>query len=322
MPQPLRIGLVVNPAARAGRDQRSRWAELERRLTDAGHALDVRVTRGPRDGFRLAAELASGSDVLLAVGGDGTLCEVVEALVKITNGPVPLVAPVAFGTGNDVARVFGLMEDAALVRALHGVARRDPAWMGMDVLEVRCQVGGREVVRHGLLFAAVGFASDVLRLTTPRLKRWLGPQWSYYAGFFRALAGWNPVDLRVRTSRGELAEPLVVALAANAPHAGGGGMRIGPGAHMDDGQGDVSLIRGLGRWTIARQFLRLVQGTHVRHPGVDYFRDSWMEVESSPPRPVVLDGDVIGETPMRMRVLPCAIRVLTGSPQRDQNPSR
>lgn len=312
MTKALRIGLVVNPAARAGRDQQVRLAELLRRLRESGHALEVRETRAPRDGFRLATEIGLRSDVLLAVGGDGTLCEVVDALMNRVDSPAPMVAPVAFGTGNDVARFTRLLDDRDIVRALEPEQAQGPNCMELDVLEVRCVVDGREVVRHGLLFAAVGFASDVLRLTTPGLKRWLGPQWSYYAGFFRALAGWHPVDLKVRTARGALCEPLVVALAANAPHAGGGGMRIGPDAHMDDGQCDISLIRGLGRWTIARQFLRLVRGTHVQHPGVDYFRDSWMEVDAVPARPVVLDGDVIGETPLRVRVLPRAIRMLVG----------
>lgn len=315
----LRIGLVVNPAAGAGRNQQARLTPLLRRLRESGHILEVCETRGPRDGFRLATQLAPVSDVLLAVGGDGTLCEVVDALMVRGVSPAPIVAPVALGTGNDLARIAGLLDETLVVRALEPRVAPWPACASMDVLEVRCRVDGLEVIRHGLLFAAVGFASEVLRLTTPRLKRWLGPQWSYYAGFFRALARWHPMPLQVRTGRGALSEPLVVALAANAPHAGGGGMRIGPGACMHDGQCDISLIRGLGRATIARQFLRLVQGTHVQHPGVDYFRESWMEVDANPARPVVLDGDVIGETPVRVRVLPRAIRMLVSDVQK---PSR
>jgi diacylglycerol kinase (ATP) len=87
-------------------------------------------------------------------------------------------------------------------------------------------------------------------------------------------------------------------------------MRIAPGADLADGLSDVSLIRALGRGAIARQFFRLTQGTHIQHPRVDFFRSSWMEVEAATPQPVALDGDVVGETPMRVRVLRQAVPVV------------
>ena len=114
----------------------------------------------------------------------------------------------------------------------------------------------------------------------------------------------------MRTERGAVTEPLVVALVANAPHAGGGVMRIAPGASLTDGLAEVSLVRALGRWAIAGQFFRLVRGTHVRHPRVDHFQSTWMEVEAEQAQLVALDGDVVGETPMRVRILPSAVRVL------------
>lgn len=314
--RPLRIGLVVNPKAAAGRDQSERLERLRRALAEAGHGLVVKETQGPGGGVAAGAGLAGECDVLLAVGGDGTFCEMVGGVLGDVGARVRAVAPVSFGTGNDVARHVGLRTQADVVAAIARFgAGEGNVVRCLDVLEVRCRVGGREVVRHGFLFAAVGFASDILRYTTPGVKRWFGPQLSYAVGFFRALVGWEPVLLRVRTDRGLVEEPLVVAMAANAPHAGGGGMRIAPDADLTDGQSEISLIRALGRGAIARQFIRLTRGTHLRHPNVEYFRSGWMEVEAATGQPVALDGDVIGETPMRVRVLREAVPVLTGAGQ-------
>ena len=315
MSKSLSLGVVVNPKAKAGRDQSARLSQFTERLVAAGHRLRVEPTAGPGGGIELGRELAAESDVLLAVGGDGTFCEVVGGFLTAGGGRVRGVAPVSFGTGNDVARHVGLFREEDLFRALEGLGRTGEAEgtgsRRMDVLEVRCWKDGREIVRHGFLFAAVGFASDILRYTTPTVKRWFGPQLSYSVGFFRALANWQPVGLRVRTEKGLCEESLVVALAANAPHAGGGGMRIAPDADLTDGLLEVSLIRALGKAAIARQFIRLTQGTHIRHPRVDYFRSAWMEVESDVPQLVALDGDVVGETPMQVRVLHRAVPVLT-----------
>jgi len=309
----LTIGMVVNPKANAGRDQGVRLREFREALARDGHGVRMVETAGPGGGVACAQALAGEVDVLLAVGGDGTFCEVVGGMLTADKQGVGAVAPVSFGTGNDVARHLGLRREAEVLTALRGYQAGGPDRVRrMDVLEVRCHVGGREVVRHGFLFAAVGFASDILRYTTPRVKRWFGPQLSYSVGFFRALARWQPVPLRVSTERGRIEEPLVVAMAANAPHAGGGGMRIAPGADLADGLSDVSLIRALGRAAIARQFIRLTQGTHIRHPRVDFFRSGWMEVDAATPQPVALDGDVVGETPMRVRVLRQAVPVVGG----------
>jgi diacylglycerol kinase (ATP) len=309
----LTIGMVVNPKANAGRDQGVRLRQFREALARDGHGVRMVETTGPGGGVACAQSLAGEVDVLLAVGGDGTFCEVVGGMLTADRGSVGAVAPVSFGTGNDVARHLGLRREAEVLTALRAYQAGGPDRVRrMDVLEVRCRAGGREVVRHGFLFAAVGFASDILRYTTPRVKRWFGPQLSYSVGFFRALAKWQPVPLRVSTERGQIEEPLVVALAANAPHAGGGGMRIAPGADLADGLSDVSLIRALGRGAIARQFFRLTQGTHIRHPRVDFFRSGWMEVDAATPQPVALDGDVVGETPLRVRVLRQAVPVVGG----------
>jgi len=87
-------------------------------------------------------------------------------------------------------------------------------------------------------------------------------------------------------------------------------MRLGPGARLDDGYFDVSLIRSLSRWQVAGQFLRLTRGTHVRHPAVKYFPATWLEIDAVPAQVVVADGEIVGQTPVRLVLHPKALSLL------------
>ncbi len=304
MSAPRVVAIVTNPAARGGAGHEARLSAFEARLRAGGCVVRRVATRGPGDAGARAAQNPD-AETIVAAGGDGTFREVVEGVMSIP-GARPRVGILAVGTGNDAASLLGLKEDGAVVAAILGGGARP-----LDLIEVALRENGAERVRHAVLFAAVGFSGELLRATTPRVKRWFGARLSYPVGFFRALARYHSVRLRVRTARGEIDEPLVVALIANAPYAGGGMMRIAPGADMCDGRAEVSLIRGLGRLQIAGQFLRLVRGTHVDHPRVEHFADVSMDVDAEPPQAVALDGDLVGETPMRARLVKGAVRVVS-----------
>ena len=119
-------------------------------------------------------------------------------------------------------------------------------------------------------------------------------------GFFRALAKFKGPRLRVQVNDKIWDEPLVVALAADTPKAGGGIMHLAPGANMTDGQMDISLIHAIGRFNVARHFIRLVRGTYLHHPQVQYFPATALEIEAGPAQTVIADGDLIGRTPVRI----------------------
>lgn len=303
--------LVINPAAAASRDQSTRLERLVARLQSAGIEVVRRPTQGPLDAIRLARE-AVGFDVVVAVGGDGTVSEVASGLMQrraAAAAPEPALGIAPFGTGNDVAQLAGTAGDEAFLGAVAaGLERR------YDVISVRCRGNDGEVWRAALLFAAVGFASELLRLTTPRVKRVFGAKLCYSVGFFRALFSYRAPMIHAKTSDVEVRERMLVAVAANSPHAGGGMMQVGPGARMDDGVMNLSLIRQATRFEAAVQFPRLLRGTHVGHPKVRYFTDRRIEIGAEPEVEVAIDGDLIGRTPATFEVLPGALRILGSAP--------
>lgn len=300
---PRRVTLLVNPAAASGRA----LATVERALTALrSHGDNCRTAQSSQGGHltELAQELAPTCDVLVAAGGDGTVREVASGLLRSSAHDTILgVLPV--GTGNDFATQIGIPDADAALAALTGQHLRQA-----DVIEVRHASNTTEAADHALLFAATGFAVDVLRHTSPRVKRVFGRRLSYSIGFFRALIALRNIRMTVRADGRETAGRLFHVCAGNADWAGGGAMRLSPGAHLDDGRLELCLIQALGRFEALRCFPMLVRGTFPKHPKVRYFGGQELSVSTEVPMPLALDGDVLGRTPTTFRVLPGAVRLL------------
>ncbi len=305
MPAPNAL-IIVNPAARAGRRPPGWMEDAVRLLQARGFTTTIQLTQQAGHARQLAETHPAA--VVVAVGGDGTVHEIACGLLQGSTPPPPL-AILPAGTGNDVAR---LLQISNLDRAL--AALREPRVTTWDAIEIHCQRadGTGETRHHALLFAGAGFVGEVIRRSTARVKATFGPTLSYAVGFFAALAHHRAVNIRVRSAGFHYDGPLLTALAANASHAGGGGMHLGPGARMNDGFFDVSVIRSVRRVDVALQFLRLVRGTHVQHPAVSYFPSTWLEIDADRPLEIVADGEIIGVTPARLTLRPAALSLWAG----------
>lgn len=300
-----RVLLIANPRAAAGRAP-GRWQALLEGLRARGMEAEPRFTEYPRHAEALAREAAGDFDMVIAAGGDGTVNEVAGGLHA--SGAPAALAIVPLGTGNDVARLLGVPTPAAALAALaEGVTRR------IDLIEVRCApatVGGEEQQRCAVLYAAAGFAGELLRLTTPRVKRLFGARYCYSVGFLRALWSYRAPIMAVAGAGETFHGRFFHVSAGNAEAVGGGTMRLSPGARMDDGRLECCLVDALGRLATLRRFPRLLAGTHVGLPEVRYFPGAALEIAADRPVPVAADGEVIGFTPATFRLLPAALTVV------------
>jgi YegS/Rv2252/BmrU family lipid kinase len=299
------ILLIFNPTAAASRDQSARLDRVVHRLVGLGHRVEKRPSQASGQAVQIARD-ATGFDVVVAVGGDGTVNEVASGLM-LQGSELPLLAIAPFGTGNDIAKLVGTPDDDAFIGSIE-------RWKEHRLDRLQVEFQGSHGVEHraAILFAAVGFASELLRKTTPRVKRWFGPKMCYSVGFFRALMTYRTPMVRARSGVLDVREPMLVAYAANAPHAGGGMMQLAPKASMEDGLMNVSLVRQTSRWEATSQFPRLLKGTHIGHPKVRYFTGTQLELEADVPLDVSIDGDIVGKTPMNVRMQPRSFRVLMG----------
>lgn len=301
-----RILLIRNPASRAGLNQEFLFQEVASFLTELGHCVAGEVTSGRGAAIDLVRRIAGDFDCVIAAGGDGTVREVVTGLVR--GGHQTTLGIMPMGTGNDVARLMGLNS----IEAFREAFRRGQTRV-VDAIQVESVVpGSSDEVEAGLLFAAVGFSGELLRQTTPKVIRWFGPKFCYSVGFLRALPVYRPAQVTVTCGNRRESGRLLLACAANSPHAGGGVMQLAPGASMCDGLLNMSIIQQVSPLSALRHFPKLVRGTHVRHPRVSYFEGRTMTVESDCPVPVAIDGDLVASTSARFSILPGRIRIVAG----------
>ncbi|HLV81020.1 MAG TPA: diacylglycerol kinase family protein, partial [Chthonomonadaceae bacterium] len=211
-------------------------------------------------------------------------------------GTPALLGVLPLGTGNDLARALGLY--GSLERAVETLFTGRPRR-----LDLGCALGRPFLVAAGCGFDAV-VAARVNR-GGPLLRGTA----AYIAAVLECLQTFRPAALRLTLDGQPLEARAMLCTVANAPTYGGG-MRIAPDARLDDGWLDVCLVGDVGRVEFLRAFPRVFRGTHVTHPKVTMLRARHICVESDPPLPVNVDGDVLGATPATFTLAPHAISVL------------
>lgn len=303
----MRMLFVVNPAAGAGRTAR-RWAGLAQLLAHHGLAGDAVMTRHPGEATEITKQAAGNCDAVVAVGGDGTIREVASGLLAVNSTAALGVIPL--GTGNDTPHALGLRSEAEAVAALKAGTTRP-----VDAIRIRCQQAGTPCERHALSFAAVGIVGELLKQTTPLVKQLFGRRLAYPVGLLRALWSYRPPRMRVRWDGGAREDRFLFVSASNA-EAAGGGMKIAPGARIDDGAMNLNLIEAVPRLEALRQLRRLCQGRHLPHPKIHYTPAQNLSVECDPPIEVLADGDHLGTTPVTFQLVPQALRIFGNAPIR------
>jgi diacylglycerol kinase (ATP) len=296
-----RILFIINPAAGAGRGL-ERWRRLEAQAQKLGIQPDHRLTAKPEEARQWAAQAAQDYDLIAAVGGDGTAMDVANGILSCPE-PRAALAVLPVGTGNDLAANLGFNGQLKILLPGQGRTR------AVDVLEVKCQATQEQVTHHALVLAGVGLLGECLRRTNPTLKRVFGSRLAYSAGVAWALCRWRPTRLRVAIEDQVFENRFLLASASNGERAGGG-MRLAPGALMDDGLLNVTLVEAVGRLEALRQLAAVRRGTHIHHPSVRCFMATSLRVESEPPCLVAADGEILGHTPVSIQLLPRKLSVL------------
>lgn len=306
----MRTLVIANPMARKGGCARA-WPEIEARLRRHVPEFDVRFTARPGHGIDLArVGVAEGYDVFVAVGGDGTVNEVVNGMVE--NGamarPGIALCPIPAGTANELCLALGLLsdDDAPYRNIVEGRPRQ------IDLIDVRCAgVGQGEAQRYGYAIACFGAAAEIsYRTSASRFLKKLGGRFSYYYQTLLVTLTYPYWQASLRID-GQPARTVTVytGLACNTPN-GGGGMRLAPGASFEDGMLDLVLFREITRRDIIFQKPSwLYEGRHVEHPQVEVVRGRTIEVDGPPMALVDLDGETIGRLPMTATVIPRALTV-------------
>ena len=292
---------VVNPAAGGGRCGKLAVAALER-LRRAGVPLEAHETRGPGDGIRLAREaFCTGFRRFLAVGGDGTSCEIVNGIFpQALGGELPQLAFLPLGTGNSFLRDFTTCGiEHATETLLAGRARP------CDVLLMT----HREGVLYYINLLSLGFAADVAFLRHRRFQRY--GELGYLLALLTCLARLERRSFPLRADGNpEYDRRPCLFLTFNNSKFTGGKMMIAPNADPCDGLIEYVRWGPISRLGLLANLHTLYTGTHVKHPLASRQAVRQVEFQLDAPVNVMVDGEVLKLQCQRLDVLPGVLEVM------------
>ncbi len=299
-----RVLYIVNPTSNGGTGIKV-WERYNQQLSEPLPAQDVHFTHHCNH----ARELASAAldyDLIVAVGGDGTVGEVISGIMSCdSEAGRPALAVLPAGTGNDIARHVGAFPLEKAITTLQG-----RQFKSFDLIRIACQGDDGPLVRHAFLYATAGFSA--LLKFKPWMKRYLGPAIGTYLSMILALLDFQAPKMTVSWDGGAYTGPLWMAIAANGESVAGASIRLAPGAKTDDGALDLLLIPAKSKPVMLATILpKIPTGRHIGVAGVEYFRSTIMEVDADRAVRVEIDGDVYGYTPALFKVCPMALRVLS-----------
>jgi diacylglycerol kinase (ATP) len=308
-----KVLVILNPVAGYGRSGKLRPL-VEERLK--AHGVDFEIVETDRRGHavELAAAAATGGfGMVVAMGGDGTLSEVLHGLITSQGSPgsphLPpglKVAVIPSGTGNDFLSGSNLLtnwEDAvgSLV---------DPVTRQVDVLQLTDASGFRRYVANSV---GIGYDAYVAKRVAELGTQKIGSL-SYMVEALRGLLYFNPAPARIASGDGpgKMYDGLWLFAVTNSEKFGGG-MRVSPGARIDDGVLNYAFLHGVPRRSLVSLIFLVRSGKHAGKPGVVMDTADCVTIDVPEGFPCHVDGDTVDvKYPVSIRVLPGILPFVVG----------
>ena len=262
-------------------------------LEARGVAFEIRETQYPGHATELSkAAVDEGFDVIVSVGGDGTLRETAMSVLHTDR----VLGLLPCGTGNDYARALGIPTDAesAVDILLNGENRVVDAGMAND--QVFFNIAG------------FGFDVDVLDYTEEFKPKCKKGETAYRLGVLKAVFGLKLRRTTLTFPDGTMEKNVLLAAAGVGTHFGGG-MNVLPESDMSDGLLDVCIAHDVNRLRLLRLFPKFIKGKHLGLPCITYRKATEVSVVCDPVSRIEVDGERMDGTPVTFRVLPGALTV-------------
>jgi diacylglycerol kinase (ATP) len=315
--------LIVNPVAANGKTA-ERWPQIQEVLRTQGLDFDHVFTECSGHATALARQaVAEGCQLIVSVGGEGTLNEVVNGLVG-PEGTVPpgvVLGIIPSGTGTDFVRTLGIPRN--YLEACPRLLTAETSVVDLGEVEYvplgpSAGSGQRLTSSHaadqtGLLHryfinvAGLGFDGEVAERVN-RSSKALGGTIPYLTSLFITLVSYQNKHVEL-TMDGQTARRRLNSVIVSNGRYFGGGMFIAPHADLRDGLFDVIILGDLNKLEFAQNVPKVYNGTHLTHPKVEEYRAREVRVVSQERMLIQADGELVGMAPATFRLLPQAIRV-------------
>jgi len=300
---PNRVHIVVNPYSSGGKTADRKAKIVDKIATRLGGAPSVHVTSRPLEATEITRSvIKGGAELVIVVGGDGTVHEVVNGFAE--NGSFInmscALGIVGSGTAQDAIRGFGLPNntDGQISVACHGANR------AVDLGKVSVEgPHGKSPDQFFLNECQQGIAGVVVQKFQTHHK-WLGGFLGFGITAVTTAARHREQVMTVEIDGKQVAnDPLLGVVVSNGGFAGGG-MNFAPKAVVDDGLFDVVLIHKQSVPSRLLNFPKIYFGTHINLSWISYYRGRSVSVTSSEQVPVESDGEFLGHLPCTMEIVP------------------
>jgi len=302
-----KVKIILNPMA----DMGSAWrvARDLRSITEEHGGVEWSGTVYPGHAITLAKQAGEqGYDMVIAMGGDGTVHEVVNGLMKLPPETRPILGVVPVGSGNDFGHVLNISQTPgdALLQALNG----EPSTV--DLCMMTDEHGRTEYFDNTL---GVGFGAMVT-IRSHRIPVLHGFLIYLFAVIQTIIVDHTPITMRIKADEQEWEQKVKYLVVCNGPREGGGFL-VAPDAKVDDGLISYVMITDVSRPMMFRIVPEVMKGTHVRFKQVRLGTCKTFSLTADRPLYIHADGEIFSGPGTNLRklsfeILPGALKVVRG----------
>ncbi len=300
------IHFIINPTSGGGSSGKT-WAQARAFIESSLGNFSFEFTGGKGHGIELARRASDKAKKIIAIGGDGTISEIVSGIIQSGNKNIEL-GVLNLGTGGDFCRTLQISSNInkGIERLKNGIATET------DIGSIT-YIGNNNKFeeRYFINIAGCGMAGEVVR-TINKSKKLFG-SFSYYLSSVQNLFSYKNKKLLISIDDGEPKEFVAVTVAVCNGKYFGGGMQISPNSEISDGLLNITII---GDWNIFEKILyssKLYGNKILKVPKVYSFLAKKIEIKNSDdesPAFIDSDGEDVGIIPMTVKIIPKAVKFI------------
>ena len=289
------------------------WPRISKMLNRAGVEYSERITDHAYHAIELASEaVKEGYRKILVLGGDGALHEVINGLFmqdEVSPSEITL-GLITVGSGNDWARMHNIPKNYKAAVSI--IAKADQYTRFQDVAKVDTLMDGRPYCRYMINIGGFGFDADVCRRFDLAKAHGHAGDRQYYKCLLSGFLLYRCLKFRVKVDGNLFFEGPAMSVAMGIGKYCGGGMMQTPDAIPDDGLINLTVIKKFSKLKFLEKVPSLFKGTIYQYKDeVLHTMGKTLEIEASPYSFVEVDGETVGRTPVKVEVIPSAVKVVS-----------
>jgi len=299
------IMAIVNPASSNGKTGR-RWPELNRLMQKKGLVYESILTNGPGDASKIARRaVEDGYRIILSVGGDGTLNEIVNGIFEVNDElrKMVTIGVLSMGTGGDFVRTLQIPKD--IDKAIDCVAGGQKRRIDLGMVTF-LNPNGEKNQRYFCNIADIGLGGDTAARVNRTTKVFGGFISFLYSTIISLFLYKNKNITAVIDEKIERITKITTLVIANGQYFGGG-MKIAPLARTDDALFDILFLHDMSKTKLLFNLFKVYKGKHLAVKGVELMRGKKVVITSPEEALLELDGEQPGKTPLEIEIIPGAI---------------